>query len=142
MKTLRRFLPPAAILLALASVSCNRMVVWASTEPASWLYVDEAWGGIATENPAIESDRVALPIRFDVHAVKRVDSAICIRRVNGRVDEGRVIVGVDKCLCSSGTTGKGPELVARFVKPASGRYAVVYDDAGAGFPKIGEIEVR
>jgi hypothetical protein len=142
MKTLHWFLSPAAILLALASVSCDRALTVASTTPAPWTYVEDAWGGIASGSPTIESDRMALPVRFDVHPVKRQDSAICIRRVNGRVDGGRVIVRVDKCLCSSGTTGKGPELIARFAKPVPGKYMVVYDDARAGFPKIGEIEVR
>ncbi len=147
MKPLHRFLPLAVIPLALASISCNRLMVWVSTKPASWSYVNDAWGGIAAENPTIESGQMALPVRFDVHAVTRVDSAICIRRVNGRVDEGRVIVGVDRCLCQSGPSSKtaeelARELVAHFSKPAPGRYTVVYDDASAGFPKIGDIEIR
>ncbi|HEV7506173.1 MAG TPA: hypothetical protein VGS07_14785 [Thermoanaerobaculia bacterium] len=142
MKTLHRFLPPAAILLVLFSSSCQYAVTVASTTPAPWSYVEDAWGGIASENPTIESDRVALPVRLDLHSAKRIDSAICIRRVNGRVDAGRVFVRVDKCLCHSGTQGEGPDMVARFGKPAPGKYAVVYDDASAGFPKIGEIEVR
>jgi hypothetical protein len=141
MKTLHRFLPRVSILFAFAAVSCNRAVTLASTTAAPWSYVEEAWGGIASEIPTVESGRMALPVRFAVHPVVRHDSAICIRRVNGRVEDGRVIVGVDKYICSSGT-GKGPDLVARFVKPAPGRYAVVYDDASAGFPKIGDIEVR
>ncbi|HSS49560.1 MAG TPA: hypothetical protein VLX28_11510 [Thermoanaerobaculia bacterium] len=142
MNTLHRFLPPAAILLALVSSSCQDVVTVASTTPAPWSYVEDAWGGIAPENPAIESGRVALPVKLDLHPAKRLDSAICIRRVSGRVDEGRVFVRVDKCLCHSGTKGEGPDMVARFAKPAPGRYVVVYDDASAGFPKIGEIEVR
>ncbi len=147
MKTLHRFLPPAAILLALVSVSCNRAVPWATTSPAPWSYVERSWGGIAVGNPTMEAGQVALPFRLFVHPVERVDSAICVRRATGRVEEGRVLIRLDKSLCEAGHRPRTAEerandSVVHLGKPEPGKYAVVYDDASAGFPKIGEVEVR
>jgi hypothetical protein len=147
MKTPYRFLPLAALLLALASVSCNRAVVWASTTPAPWSYVERSWGGIAVGNPTMEADWVALPFSLFVHPVEHVDSAICVRRATGRVEEGRVLIRLDKSICEAGHRPRTAEerandSVVHLGRPAPGRYAVVYDDAGAGFPRIGEVEVR
>ena len=148
MKTSHRYLTLAAILLApLVSVSCSRAVTWGSTTPASWSYVEKSWGGIALGNPTIEADRVDLPFRLGVHEVERVDSGICIRRLTGRFDKGRAIVRFDKYICegSHRTTPieqSAKDFVARLDKPAPGKYDVVYDDVSAGFPKLGEVEVR
>jgi|GEM_PF-2108826 len=150
MKTPNRFLPPAAILLALALASCDRISMTLEpkpTGPATWSYVEKGWGGVAVEKPTVEAGRVSLPLRLGVHPAERVDSAICIRRVTGRVEDGRIAVRIDKRICQGGpgskTAAEGAEdLTVHVAKPAPGKYAVVYDDASAGFPKIGEVEVR
>jgi hypothetical protein len=147
MKTFYRFLPPATLLLALVSASCNRAVVWVTTTPAPWSYVERSWGGIAVGNPTMEAGRVALPFSLFVHHVERVDSAICVRRATGRVEKGRVLIRLDKSICEAGHRPRTAEerandSVVHLGRPAPGRYAVVYDDAGAGFPRIGEVEVR
>jgi hypothetical protein len=146
-KTLYRFLRPAAILLVLVSVSCNRAVTWVTTSPAPWSYVEKSWGGIAVGNPTMEAGRVALPFRLFVHPVEHVDSAVCVRRAAGRVEGGRVLIRLDKSICEAGHRPRTAEerandSVVQLGRPAPGRYAVVYDDAGAGFPRIGEVEVR
>jgi hypothetical protein len=149
MKTPNWFLPQAAILLflALALASCEQGMTLTSTVPATWAYVERNWGGVAVENPAVEAGRVSLPLRLGVHAAEGVDSAICVSRVAGRVDDGRIAVRVDKRICQGGpsstTAAEAAEgLTVHLAKPAPGKYVVVYDDASAGFPKIGEVEVR
>lgn len=147
MTALHRFLPPAALLLALASVSCERALIWATTTPAPWSFVEKSWGGIAVGNPKMEAGRMTLPYRLFVHRVRDAQSGVCVCRATGRVEEGRVLIRLDKSLCEGGPGSRtakeranGP--VVHLGRPAPGRYVVVYDDAGAGFPKIGEVEVR
>ena len=50
----------------------------------------------------------------------------------------RFLVRLDKCLCNGGTAAP---LIAVLPKPSSGAYDVVYDDAAAGFPHVGRLEV-
>jgi len=146
MKTFRRVLWPTAILLALASVACNDPMS-VTTTLATWSYVEKGWGGVALGSPTVEANRVSLPLNLGVHPPERIDSAICISRVSGHVENGRIAVRIYKRICKGGpgskTAAEGAEdLTVHVGKPAPGRYAVVYDDASAGFPKIGEVEVR
>jgi hypothetical protein len=150
MNPIHRFLPPAAILLALALVSCDRITMTLEpkpTGPATWSYVEKGWGGVALGTPTIAADRMDLPLRLGVHPAERVDSAICVRRVSGHVEKDRIVVRVYKRICRGGpgskTAAEGArDLTVHLGKPLPGKYAVVYNDASAGFPKIGEVEVR
>jgi len=128
----------ATLAMAL-SVSCDRVLVWGTTEPAPWSYVEDAWGGMAVSNATVTSDQVLVDFAFNQHAVKREDSAICVRRVVGQARASRIYVRVDRCLCGPGAT---KELRATFPKPRSGSYQVVYDDLSAKYPELGEVHIR
>jgi hypothetical protein len=119
---------------------CHRAVTLVTTERASWSYVEEAWGGLQVSDSAVEDGRLRLRLRSHVHAVTRVDSGICVRAVSARVDETRVLVRLDKAVCDP----KGPPPPSNEVSiasPPAGTYAVLYDDAAAGFPRLGQARV-
>jgi hypothetical protein len=119
-----------------------RAVTWVTTTPAPWSYVEAAWGGVALGDPTVQGGRVSLPLKLDLHQRQRTDSAVCVRRVSARPEAGRIIVRFDKCICGPGTTSPYRcELEAHFARPSPGKYVVVYDDAGAGYPRIGEVEL-
>lgn len=89
--------------------------------------------------PTFHTDEVSIPVTLGMYPTRPRDSAICVRRVTASVRARRILVRLDKCLCGPGAT---QELVARFPKPAPGGYRVVYEDPGAVFPEIGELEIR
>ncbi len=119
-----------------------RAVTWVTTSPASWSDVEAAWGGVVLGDPTVQGDRVSLPLGLDLPKRQRTDSGYCVRRVSARPEAGRIIVRFDTCVCGPGTTSPYRyALAARFARPSPGRYVVVYDDAGAGYPRIGEVKL-
>lgn len=119
-----------------------RAVTWVTTSPASWSDVEAAWGGVVPGNPTVYGDRVSLPLGLELHKRQRTDSGYCVRRVSARPEAGRIIVRFDTCICGPGTTSPYRyALAAHFARPSPGKYVVVYDDASAGYPRIGEVEL-
>jgi len=136
--------PPRIAALALAAAfaaGCDRVakrIVPAMTsERATWSYVDEAWGGMAVKTSAVNANQLSLTFRLFLHAPTRIDSGICIYAIAARADGRRVVVRLDRSLCGNTTGGYAVSLP----KPEAGTYDVVYDDAAAGFPKLGRVTV-
>jgi hypothetical protein len=81
-------------------------------------------------------------LKLALHQRQRTDSGVCVRRVSARPEAGRIIVRFDKCICGPGSTLPYKyELEAHMTRPSPGKYVVVYDDADAGYPRIGEVEL-
>jgi hypothetical protein len=120
--------------------ACNRAVTLVTTERAAWSYVEEAWGGLDVPESRVEDGRLRLRLRFHVHPVARVDSGICVRAVAARVDGTRVLVRLDKSVCDPKGATQSSDEVSIAVPPA-GTYELRYDDAGAGFPRLGQAQV-
>lgn len=128
-----------ALLVTACSASCARVVSTATTTPASWSYVEEAWGGLALVSPTVASGTVSLPLETGIHPPKRFDSAICVCGASARTDGARIVVLLESCVCGPGSKRT---LLVQMSKPTPGVYSVHYDDAAAGFPKIGELVVE
>lgn len=128
----------AAVLVGTTS-ACSWFVTRATTEPASWTYVEEAWGGMRLSEAHVADGRLSLPFRLSVHASTRVDSGICVRGASARVSDRRILVRLDKSVCPE--RGTPPPDEAELPAPASGSYEVVYDDAAAHFPSLGRVQV-
>lgn len=114
------------------------MVSEITAEPATWGYVNDAWGGLEVGSPVVTAGQVDLPLTLMVHAVKQVDSGVCTDAIVARVDGTRVIIGLKRGVCGEGSL---TDYTAHFSVPPAGRYDVVYDDAQAGFPSLGEITI-
>lgn len=134
----------ALLVSSTMALGCDRAVTLVSTEKAPWWYVEQRWGGLELGEPRVEGSQFSIPLRLFVHGVRQIDSGICVRRVEARVDGLRVILRIDKCLCGPGVTQFNPSsrgLTAAMQRPRAGTYEVVYDDEGAGFPRVGQITV-
>lgn len=129
---------PALSCLLLAA-GCASVATWASTERASWTYVDEAWGGVALIKPQVTADRVTLTFKLFVHEATRSDSAICLHRISTRWQGAELLVRFDKAVC--GSSSDAPSLVVAIDPPKPGTYAVMYDDESVGYPILGELVV-
>jgi hypothetical protein len=123
-------------LMALPVITgCTGVLVWASKEDASWLYVRQHCHGITIGPASVTQTGLSFPI--DVHDF--VNSSICIYDARMRLTDKRILVSLRHGLCSGSTP---PLLVASLPKPAAGEYAIVYDDPVADFPVIGRAHVE
>ncbi len=127
-----------AIVALVACVACDRAATRLSTERAPWSYVEDAWGGLGIAESRTANNQVSMTFRLRVHEPKRLDSAICTCGTTARVMADRILVRLDKCLCSGGASTR---LIAVLPQPISGEYDVVYDDAAAGFPHVARLRV-
>lgn len=128
----------SVLVCSLGLTSCESMIVWATTEPATWSYVEEGFGGIALEGATAGSEHVELRFKLYVHEATRIDSAVCLRRTEARVDAGRILVRLILCT-GDGRQGDPLSVLLRPLPP--GNYDLAYDDAAAGFPKFGELKL-
>ena len=127
------------LLCALPFVAaCERVVKVASAEPAPWAYVKQAWGGLALGSPTIDERQVIIPFHTHLESPTHIDSAICIGAARARVEVTRLMIQLERVVCSS-LDGVAP--VIRFDRPAPGNYVAVYDDAGANFPELGVVAI-
>jgi hypothetical protein len=127
-----------ALFAALAiATGCERLVTLATTERADWSYVDTAWGGATLKSASLTDGKLTLTPRLMLHRPTRLDSAICIAGVHARQDGQRLLFWFDKALCSNGAARL--PYAATMPGPPAGTYEVVYDDAAAGFPRLGRI---
>ncbi len=122
----------------LLASGCDRAVTTATSERATWEYVEKYWGGIALEEASINESLVSIPFKLGVHGVERLDSGVCVHRITARFEGARIMMRIDKCICGPSATR---DLRAILRRPASGNYDVVYDDATAAFPRIGRVTV-
>jgi hypothetical protein len=127
----------AAVAL-IATLGCARVVTAVTSEPPPWSYVEDGWGGVRLGAPEIVSGVASLPFTFHAHDVKRMDSGTCLHGASTRLDGPRIVLRLDKCVCGPGTLSDMRVALPVLTK---GTYAVVYDDATAGFPLLGEIRV-
>lgn len=137
----RRLIVVALVTAAIVAAVAARdsIVTWLTTERATWQYVEEAWGGVEVPESHLENGALRLVLRFHVHPTTRMDSGICVRRASARIAEGRILVGLQKCLCS-GRHSRPIEVSLR--APSAGVYEVAYDDREAGLPRLGQVQVR
>jgi len=137
----RRAALAGLVVLAVLTGACRRndaALLAPGGAPAPWSYVEDAWGGLAAGEPTIAAGTVTLPLLLGVHERKRVDSAICIKKISARVDGSRILVQLNQGICGEGSVTK---YEATFPRPAAGTYPVAYDDLLAGHPKIGEVRI-
>jgi hypothetical protein len=118
-----------------AITGCTGVLVWASEEDASWLYIRQNCHGM-TIGPA-SATQTGLSFPIDVHDV--VNSSMCIYDARMRLADNRILVSVRHGLCSGSTPSP---LVASLPKPAPGEYAIAYDDPAADFPVIARAHVE
>jgi hypothetical protein len=127
----------AAALTAGCDRVCKRVVPIATATTADWAYVDNAWGATKLKSAAATDRDLTLTLTLFVHPPTHVDSGICDRGVHARQEGSRIAVAIDRSLC-----GDGPHpLTATIAKPPEGTYDVVYDDASAGYPRIGRLTI-
>ena len=140
--TPRRRLIVVAFVTAAAAIAVTErgsIVSWLTTEHASWQYVEEAWGGLDVPDSHLSNGVLRLELRFHVQPITRMDSGICVRRASARVAEGRILVGLQKCVCNE-RLSRPPDVSLR--APSAGVYEVAYDDREAGLPRLGKVQVR
>ncbi|HVT15579.1 MAG TPA: hypothetical protein VHQ90_05270 [Thermoanaerobaculia bacterium] len=118
---------------------CADPVSQLTTKPASWAYVEDAWGGMALGKVITSDSHIALALTLGVHDVKRVDSGICVQGAAGTVRSSRLLVRLNRSVCGSGSM---VNIIVRVAKPRPGIYAVVYDDEVARYPRLGEVRVE
>jgi hypothetical protein len=118
---------------------CDRLVSEASERAAPWSYVEEAWGGIGVGKPVVSADGVTIPFDLGLRPPKRLDSAICVRDADARLKDGRIVVLLERGVCGPGSPTEHAVHLKRLPK---GTYTVVYGDADAGYPVIGEVIVE
>ena len=111
-----------ALLLGGCQWAGDRIVPAATTEGASWAYVDEAWGGLAVADSRTTAHELSLTFR-GVHAPSRIDSGICLRAVHARTQAARVLVRCDRSVCPQ--AGGTVPLAATIPRPPAGTYDVV-----------------
>jgi hypothetical protein len=115
----------------------QRVVPRVTATKADWAFVDSSWGGTKLQSAAATNRDLTITLALGVHPPTRIDSAICTRGVNVRQDGSRIVLSIDRSVC-----GDGPHpLTATIAKPAAGTYDVVYDDASAGFPRVGRLTI-
>jgi hypothetical protein len=126
------------VLLLVLFAGCEGNVLLPGGTRASWRYVEDGWGGLATGAPRFSGRLLLLPIRLGIHPAERVDSAICIASLRAKVRGTWIVVRLHKGLCGQGSVTK---LETALPRPTAGLYTVVYDDMLAGYPRIGEVRV-
>lgn len=120
---------------ALGVVSgCDRAVTHLTTEKASWVYVVDAWGGVGIREPELTATEIRLPTGRTGRKSTLADSAICCCGGDARVDGRRILISLNRCVCSGRTPGV-PEAFT-LPRPAPGMYEVAYDDESVGYPEL------
>lgn len=117
---------------------CEGNIVLPGGTRASWRYVEDGWGGLATGAPRFSGRLLLLPLRLGIHPSERVDSGICIASLRARVRGTWIVVRLHKGICGQGSV---TNFEATLPRPTAGLYTVVYDDMLAGYPRIGEVRV-
>jgi hypothetical protein len=125
--------------LVLWNVACDPIVKVSTREPATWSYVNEAWGGLAVADPIVSGEQASFPLQFHTNEPRRIDSAICPCAVSARLVASRILIRLDRCVCGS---GGGVDLLVQLPRPDPGLYDIVYDEESAGYPFIRKVEVR
>jgi len=128
-------------LALLATAACSSVVSVATTQPASYDYVVEAWGGITlavAPGMSYPSDS-AIPIELHTEKAVRIDSAMCLARVDSRTEGNTIYILLYKEVCT-------PSSIKSISVPlfgiARGTFEVRYDDQAAGYPHLGTIQVN
>jgi hypothetical protein len=111
----------------------------AHAENADWAYVTAAWGGLVVASPSISAESVHVPLKFWVAKPTRMDSAICITGISGKLRDKTIVVSVSKGLCGLGRDVT--DWSFDIPRPPAGSYSVVYNDKTAGYPAIGTVDV-
>jgi hypothetical protein len=126
----------AAIAAGCDSVA-KRVVPGVTATKADWAFVDRSWGGTKLQSAAATDRDLTITLALGVDRPKQIDSETCTRGVHARQDGSRIVLSIDRSVC-----GDGPHpSTATIAKPAVGTYDVVYDDASAGFPRVGRLIV-
>jgi hypothetical protein len=93
---------------------------------------------MAVDHANITGQRVAVPYRLGLAKPTHLDSAICPGDTRAAVESGRVLVEIARELCSA--TSKTPRIID-FDRPAPGQYVISYNDAAAGYPQLGSVNI-
>lgn len=135
LRTKKILTPLIMICLALLPMlGCTNMIVWFTKEKASWAFIQDRCNGITLGKIEASSAQVTIPISM----WDRYDSAVCIYDPKGYVNDNRIIISVEKGLCSGEHI---KPLIVRIAKPQFGDYKIMYDDPDANFPVIGSVHV-
>lgn len=132
-------IPPTCLALVLLTSGCDRLVSQATEKDAPWSYVEEAWGGMGVGKPVVSADGVTIPLELRLRPPKRFDSAICVRGADAHLKDGRIVVVLERGVFGPGSL---TEYAVRLKLLPKGTYTVVYGDADAGYPVIGEVVVE
>lgn len=128
----------ALLIFTMLLCGCESTVSFVTETPATWEYVDCAWGGLAVETVEYSPDIVTIKFKTGLHTPTQIDSAICICGGSLKIREHSFLVQLKRCVCSPSVDSTKTFQVYR---PASGIYTVVYDDKGASYPEIGKVTV-
>jgi len=120
-------------------LGCDRAVTTASSETATWEYVQSAWGGAKVDRIEIDDDDLVLTLALNPANARGINSAICACGVEAVVRAKEIHLNIRKCICGPEV---GDALEVRLPRPPGGFYQVVYDDAAAGNPHLGGVDVR
>jgi hypothetical protein len=118
---------------------CARTISQLTTRPASWSYVQSAWGGVVLGETGVTDGALFLQLSLPGSGSNRVDSGVCSEAGPARLEGGRILVHLNRRVCDPHAAHSS---TIRLAKPPAGLYQVFYDDAAANEPHLGQVRVE